>query len=200
MKNKSILDFGCGWGGFLRNLKNSKSLNGVELRDECIRYIGNNFKNINVSNNISVFNKKFDIITMFHVLEHIPYQINTLKALRLKLKKRGKIIIEVPHAEDFLILQKELKEFRNFTFWSEHLILHTYKSLKLILSKSGFKNINIQYYQRYNFSNHLGWFLKKKPGGHDFYKNIISEKLNQSYIENLISLKKTDTLIAVAEL
>ena len=200
LKNKSILDFGCGWGGFLRNLKNSKSLNGVELRDECIRYIGNNFKNINVSNNISVFNKKFDIITMFHVLEHIPYQINTLKALRLKLKKRGKIIIEVPHAEDFLILQKELKEFRNFTFWSEHLILHTYKSLKLILSKSGFKNINIQYYQRYNFSNHLGWFLKKKPGGHDFYKNIISEKLNQSYIENLISLKKTDTLIAVAEL
>tara|TARA_S200000501_G_scaffold9499_1_gene8517 strand:+ start:464 stop:1375 length:912 start_codon:yes stop_codon:yes gene_type:complete len=200
LKNKSILDFGCGWGGFLRNLKNSKSLNGVELRDECIRYIGNNFKNINVSNNISVFNKKFDIITMFHVLEHIPYQINTLKALRLKLKKRGKIIIEVPHAEDFLILQKELKEFRNFTFWSEHLILHTYKSLQLILSKSGFKNINIQYYQRYNFSNHLGWFLKRKPGGHDFYKNIISEKLNQSYIENLISLKKTDTLIAVAEL
>ena len=97
-------------------------------------------------------------------------------------------------------LQKELKEFRNFTFWSEHLILHTYKSLQLILSKSGFKNINIQYYQRYNFSNHLGWFLKRKPGGHDFYKNIISEKLNQSYIENLISLKKTDTLIAVAEI
>jgi len=200
LKNKSILDFGCGWGGFLRNLKDSKSLNGVELRGECIKYIKHNFKNITVSNSLGFFDKKFDIITMFHVLEHIPYQINTLKALKLKLKKRGKIIIEVPHAEDFLILQEELKEFRNFTFWSEHLILHTYKSLQVILYKSGFKNINIQYYQRYNFSNHLGWFLKRKPGGHNFYKNIIGEKLNQSYIENLISLKKTDTLIAVAEL
>ena len=42
---------------------------------------------------------------MFHVLEHIPYQIDTLKLVNSKLKKGGKIIVEVPHAEDFLILQ-----------------------------------------------------------------------------------------------
>ena len=162
LKNKDILDFGCGWGGFLRNIKNYKSLNGVELRKECINYIKNNIKKINISNNINSFNRKFDIITMFHVLEHIPYQVETLKVLRSKLKNKGKIIIEVPHAEDFLILQKELNEFKNFTFWSEHLILHTCKSLKSILLKAGFKKINILYYQRYDFSNHLGWFLKKK--------------------------------------
>ena len=136
---------------------------------------------------------------MFHVLEHLPYQINTLKYLKSKLKNKGKIIIEVPHAEDFLILQDELKEFKNFTFWSEHLILHTYKSLKTILVRSGFKNINIQYYQRYNFSNHLGWFLKRKPGGHNFFREIISEKLNHSYCENLKKLRQTDSLIAIAE-
>ena len=77
-KNKNILDFGCGWGGFLRNVKNSKSLNGIELRQECLNFIENNFKKINISNNINSFERKFDIITMFHVLEHIPYQINTL--------------------------------------------------------------------------------------------------------------------------
>ena len=136
---------------------------------------------------------------MFHVLEHIPYQINTLKALKSKLTKKGKIIIEVPHAEDFLILQDHLVEFKKFTFWSEHLILHTYKSLKTMLVKSGFKKINIQYYQRYNFANHLGWFLKRKPGGHDFYKNETNDKLNSVYKENLKKLGQTDTLIAVAE-
>ena len=198
-KNKNILDFGCGWGGFLRNIKNYKSLSGVELRKECINFIKNNIKKIDISDNINSFDKKFDIITMFHVLEHIPYQTETLKVLKSKLKNKGKIIIEVPHAEDFLILQEELKEFKNFTFWSEHLILHTYKSLKSILLKSGFKNINIQYYQRYNFSNHLGWFLKRKPGGHNFYKEIISDKLNLSYCENLKKLGQTDTLIAIAE-
>ena len=199
LKNKDILDYGCSWGGFLKNIKNYKSLNGVELRKECINYIKNNIKKINISDNINSFDRKFDIITMFHVLEHIPYQIDTLKVLKSKLKNNGKIIIEVPHAEDFLILQEELKEFKNFTFWSEHLILHTYKSLKSILLKSGFKNINIQYYQRYNFSNHLGWFLKRKPGGHNFYKEIVSDKLNISYCENLKKLGQTDTLIAIAE-
>ena len=199
LKNKDILDFGCGWGGFLRNIKNYKSLSGVELRKDCINFIKNNIQKIDISDNINSFDKKFDIITMFHVLEHIPYQIETLKVLKSKLKNKGKIIIEVPHAEDFLILQEELKEFKNFTFWSEHLILHTYKSLKSILLKSGFKNINIQYYQRYNFSNHLGWFLKRKPGGHNFYKEIVSDKLNLSYCENLKKLGQTDTLIAIAE-
>ena len=199
LKNKDVLDFGCGWGGFLRNVKNYKSLSGVELRKECINYIKNNIKKINISDNINSFDRKFDIITMFHVLEHIPYQIDTLKVLKSKLKNKGKIIIEVPHAEDFLILQEELKEFKNFSFWSEHLILHTYKSLKSILLKSGFKNINIQYYQRYNFSNHLGWFLKRKPGGHKFYKEIVSDRLNSSYCENLKKLGQTDTLIAIAE-
>jgi len=199
LENKKILDFGCGWGGFLNNLKNYKSLSGVELRKECLEYIKNNIKKINISKNIYSFGHKFDVITMFHVLEHIPYQIETLKILKSRLKKKGKIIIEVPHAEDFLILQDELKEFKNFTFWSEHLILHTYDSLKKIISKAGFKNIKIQYYQRYNFSNHLGWFLRRKPGGHNFYKEIINKKLNNSYVENLIRLGQTDTLIATAE-
>ena len=199
LKNKDILDFGCGWGGFLMNLKNYKSLSGVELRKECINYIKNNIKKINISDNINSFDRKFDIITMFHVLEHIPFQVETLKILKSKLKNKGKIIIEVPHAKDFLILQDELKEFKDFIFWSEHLVLHTYKSLKSILLKSGFKKINIQYYQRYNFSNHLGWFLKRKPDGHYFYKDTVSDKLNSTYCENLKKIGQTDTLIAIAE-
>ena len=196
---KDILDFGCGWGGFLRNIKEYRSLAGIELRKECINYIQNNIKKINISNNIYSFDKKFDVITMFHVLEHLPYQIKTLKVLKSKLKNKGKIIIEVPHAEDFLILQEELKEFKNFTFWSEHLILHTFKSLKTILIKAGFKKIKIQYYQRYNFSNHLGWFLKRKPGGHNFFRKIVTKKLNDTYCENLKKLHQTDTLIVIAE-
>ena len=97
------------------------------------------------------------------------------------------------------ILQNELKEFKNWTFRTEHLILHTHNSLRKYLSKAGFKKIDIQFYQRYDFSNHLGWFLKRKPGGHNFYKDIIKKKLNLSYVENIKNLKQTDTLIAIAQ-
>jgi len=199
LKNKNVLDFGCGWGGFLKNVKNAKSLSGVDLRKECINYIQHKLKKINISDNLNSFDKKFDVITMFHVLEHIPNQVDTMKFLKSKLKNKGKIIVEVPHARDFLILQDELKEFKNFTFCAEHLITHTSKSLKTILLKSGFKNVKIQYFQRYNFSNHLGWFLKRKHGGQKFYENIVSKKLNKAYCENLLRLKQTDTIIAIAE-
>ena len=45
--------------------------------------------------------KKFDVITMFHVLEHLPNQVDTLKQLKKLLKPKGNIIIEIPHANDF---------------------------------------------------------------------------------------------------
>ena len=113
--------------------------------------------------------------------------------------KNGKIIIEVPSAQDFLLQFDEFDDFKKFTFWSEHLILHTENSLKKILKTAGFKKIKILYYQRYNFTNHLGWFVKKKPGGHMFFSNLFDKKMNEVYINYLKKIKKTDTLIAIAK-
>ena len=198
LHNKNVLDFGCGWGGFLKNISSPKSLSGVELREECIEYIDKNLPKISLHNNIDLFDSDFDVITMFHVLEHIPNQVEILKILKKKLNKNGKLIIEIPHAEDFLLEFDELKEFKNFTFWSEHLILHTYKSLMIVLRKAGFKNIQVDFFQRFGFDNHLGWFIKKQPGGHDYFQKHSSDELNYAYKENLVNLKKTDTLIAIA--
>ena len=58
LKNKDILDFGCGWGGFLRNVKNYKSLSGIELRKECVNYIQKNVRKINISDNLNFFEKR----------------------------------------------------------------------------------------------------------------------------------------------
>ena len=35
LKNKNVLDFGCGRGGFLSKIKKFKNLYGIELRKEC---------------------------------------------------------------------------------------------------------------------------------------------------------------------
>ncbi len=195
-KNKSILDFGCGTGEFLAKIKNAKLLYGVEIRKDCIKKIVRKYPNIKVYEDVKNINQKFDFITMFHVLEHIEYQIQTLKKLKFNLKNKGKLIIEVPHANDFLINIELLKDFRKFTFWSEHLVLHTEKSLRAFLKKAGFKKIDIKYFQRYPLSNHLFWIINKRPGGHMYFKNLISKKLNNYYVDYLKESKLTDTLIA----
>ena len=197
--NKSILDFGCGWGDFLIQLKkHSKNCSGIELRKNCINFIKKNYRNINISDNLNKFKKNFDVITLFHVLEHIPNQVETLKKLKKKIKKGGKIIIEVPSAQDYLISLDNLPKFKHFTFWSEHLILHTEESLKKILVVSGFKKINIHFFQRYGYTNHLGWLLKNKPGGHEYFKQYEDKKLDKIYKNYLIERKQADTLIAIA--
>ena len=86
-------------------------------------------------------------------------------------------------------------KFKKFTFWSEHLILHTEQSLMTLLKMVGFSNIEITYYQRYNIFNHLNWLSNGKPGGHK-NNNFNDDNLIKSYNDFLVKNKKTDTLIA----
>ncbi len=197
IKNKIICDFGCGFGGFLKqSSKITKKFYGVELGENCTKYLRIN--NIINQNYIDDFDFKFDLITLFHTLHYIPDQIETLKKIKKKLKKNGKIIIEVPHANDLLLSKNTLPDFKKFTFCKESLIWHTEKSLKSFLKKAGYKNTKVSFFQRYEFENHLGWLLKNKPGGHNYFQNKISSKLKSSYNEFLVKNKLTDTLIAVA--
>lgn len=142
-----------------------------------------------------------DVITLFHCFEHLPDPTSTLHTLRSSLKGRGEglIIIEVPHARDFLIENLKLKEFIEFTLWSQHLILHTRESLRLILVDAGFKNIVIEGVQRYGIANHFQWMLNKKPGGH---KSILSmletPELFVEYEKALAHIDATDTIVAIA--
>jgi 2-polyprenyl-3-methyl-5-hydroxy-6-metoxy-1,4-benzoquinol methylase len=196
--NKDVIDFGCGFGGFAKlTLKLSNSTSVTELRPDCIKYLKKN-KKINFINNFFEDNKLFDTIFLFHVLEHIPNQILTLKNLRNKLKKNGKIIVEVPSAKDLLLNIPNLKEFKDFSLWSEHLILHSFNSLEKVLKLSGFKKIKITYFQRYNFNNHLNWFINKKPSGQEKYLDFFDKNFSDFYCKYLEKKGLSDTLIGYA--
>lgn len=198
IRNKDICDFGCGFGGFLmKSRKIAKSITGIEIGNNCREFLSKNrIKNYQYINEIS---KKFDLITLFHTLHYIPNQIEILKELKKRINKKGKIIIEVPHAKDFLLQDKALPGFKDFTFCKESLIWHTEKSLIKFLKVTGYKNIRMIYYQRYGIDNHFGWYLYNKPGGHNFMNKKIDDKLRNSYNQFIIDNKSTDTLIAIAE-
>lgn len=139
-----------------------------------------------------------EVATFFHVFEHLPDPIDTLVTLRKKMSQGGKVVIEVPHAKDFLISFLELEEFKSFTFWSEHLILHTRDSLRIFLEKAGFSNISVKGYQRYPLANHLHWLSKGRPGGHAAWNHLRTPILDLAYSDMLSQMDHNDTLIAVA--
>lgn len=194
---KSVLDFGCGEGAFLTKIKNiSLDFKGIELQENFIEKL--------LLNDIPVFNSldevedsSIDVIFLFHVLEHLPDPISIIKSLKKKLKSGGRIIFEVPHANDFLLSHLESDEFKNFTLWSQHLVLHTHESLEKILKFAGLSNVMVEGVQRFPISNHLYWAKEGLPGGqHTKIALLESPSLHKSYEEALKKIYATDTLIA----
>ena len=138
----------------------------------------------------------YDVITLFHVLEHLPDPKSTLIELSKMLADRGQIIIEVPNADDALLTLYNNEAFSHFTYWSCHLYLFTAKTLEMLISQIGLKVNYIKQFQRYPLANHLYWLSKGKPGGHTYWHFLNSPEIHAAYEKQLAAIGKCDTIIA----
>jgi len=193
--NKSVLDFGSGNAGFLSYAKEvTKYACGVELEKAVKDYY--EMQRIDLFSKMDDIKSKFDVITSFHVLEHLQDPLKILKQMKTKLNTEGKIIVEVPNANDALLSIYENDAFSNFTYWSCHLYLYTDFTLRLLAKKADLKVDFVKHIQRYPLSNHLHWLSKGKPGGDKIWGSFIdSGELNTAYENQLASVGATDTLL-----
>ncbi|CAL2080632.1 class I SAM-dependent methyltransferase [Tenacibaculum sp. 190524A02b] len=99
--DKSILDIGAGTGDFLNVCKLSGwKATGIEPSFQA-RNLANK-KGITLHENIeNIKNKKFDVITLWHVLEHIPNLEEQIKVFKNHLNKNGTLIIAVPNYKSY---------------------------------------------------------------------------------------------------
>jgi 2-polyprenyl-3-methyl-5-hydroxy-6-metoxy-1,4-benzoquinol methylase len=199
LRGKKWVDIGTGTGEILGLLAGeAKSAVGIEPSQTLLNKMIK--KGLCAYNSLdAVEDNNFDTATLFHVLEHFTHPLEELKRIHTKLKDNGQLIVEVPHANDFLIKTLDSDTFKKFTFWSEHLVLHNRFSLERLLSLAGFSEITIVGYQRYSLSNHLHWLAKNKPGGHDLWSYIDSPELKTAYLNMLTRLDQTDTIIAICK-
>ena len=137
-----------------------------------------------------------DVVTLFHVLEHLTHPLESLREIATRLGDAGTVLIEVPHARDALFTLYDSEPFKAFTFWSEHLVLHTRQSLKILLETAGFEQVEIRGRQRYPLSNHLHWLARQRPGGHEAWSCLNTTMLHEAYEAALAGIDRTDTLIA----
>lgn len=97
----SLLDIGAGTGDFLVTAKNRNwNVKGIEPNEKA-RTIAQN-KGIGFISQIKeVQNASFDVVTMWHVLEHVPDIEKHIKELKRILKPGGTIFIAVPNYKSF---------------------------------------------------------------------------------------------------
>lgn len=96
-KPTSILDYGCGTGSFLHACKEQgMHIAGVEPAENA-RAIATEQAGTSIAPNIQTVRGTFDVITLWHVLEHIVHLEETLKHLKNRLNQNGTIFIAVPN-------------------------------------------------------------------------------------------------------
>ncbi|TDY13561.1 MULTISPECIES: class I SAM-dependent methyltransferase [Flavobacteriaceae] len=104
VSGKTILDVGCGTGDFLLTAKNNAwNVYGIEPNEKA-RAIANS-KTINQvfdTNTLQEFESgTFDVITLWHVLEHLPNLETEIQNLNRLLKPEGRLVIAVPNFKSY---------------------------------------------------------------------------------------------------
>ena len=117
----------------------------------------------------------------------------------MKLKLSGKIIIEVPNANDALLNLYDSNEFAKFSYWSCHLYLFNNETLENLLNNTNFKLVYIKQCQRYTLANHLYWLAKGKPGGHIEWSFLDDNAIHLQYEKKLAEIGQCDTIFAVIQ-
>ena len=144
LKEKSILDYGCANGVFYKYLTEicgtSKSnIYGIDVESDMLescRKISNNFYS---TNEIHKIEKRFDLITMWNVIEHIYDPKPALYSMINLLKDDGEIFIETPM---FGSLAKKLGENWSHYITIEHINLWSRTAIKKVIEEFGMKCIS----------------------------------------------------------
>ena len=136
----SILDIGAGTGDFLSVVKeNGWNTTGIEPSEKAkaiAKRKGVSF----VEQTSELENNSFDVITMWHVLEHVPDLNNQIAELKRLLKPNGTIFIAVPNFKSF-----DAKYYQEY--WAafdvpRHLWHFSKKSIKLLFAEKDMKLID----------------------------------------------------------
>jgi 2-polyprenyl-3-methyl-5-hydroxy-6-metoxy-1,4-benzoquinol methylase len=103
-ETKSLLDIGCGTGDFLETALNANwTITGIEPNAQA-RTIANSKTNNAVfqTEYLHQLNpNSFDVITLWHVLEHLPDLEHQIKLVKSLLKPNGTLVIAVPNYKSY---------------------------------------------------------------------------------------------------
>jgi 2-polyprenyl-3-methyl-5-hydroxy-6-metoxy-1,4-benzoquinol methylase len=192
--NKRVLDFGCGAGALLSRLQPLvKSIDGIEPTEAFRMFLTEN--GANIKKNVAGLDGEYDVILMFHVMEHLPNPVEILKQLGKRLSPKGIIYAEVPNVNDALVSLYNVDEAKKFLFFTDHLQYFSRQSLSMLVKQAGLKEMGIWGHNRFNLANHLYWLSNGKPGGHKQWSFLETPALKMEYARALAAADLSDSLV-----
>ena len=100
-KTGTLLDYGCGTGDFIKEAReNNWQAFGYEP-DESARSIASRKNPESLISSIKGGSEVYDVITAWHVIEHVADLKETMKSLKKKLKDKGHLIVAVPNHQSY---------------------------------------------------------------------------------------------------
>ncbi|WP_299521461.1 class I SAM-dependent methyltransferase [Winogradskyella sp.] len=139
-EEKKLLDVGCGTGDFLETAqKDNWQIAGIEP-DEKARQIANSKTNntvFEIEHLNSLKESSFDVITLWHVLEHLPKLDMHIALFKHLLKPKGRLVVAVPNFKSY-----DAEHYKKF--WAaydvpRHLWHFSKSSIKKLFAKEGFE-------------------------------------------------------------
>ena len=129
-----LLDVGAGTGDFLLASKRAGwEVKGVEVNEKAKALARE--KGIKIENNIEAYaGNQFDVITLWHVLEHLPNLEQSIKNIESLVKPGGILIVAVPNFKSY-----DAKYYKNY--WAaydapRHLWHFSSNSIPILFSES----------------------------------------------------------------
>lgn len=133
----NVLDIGCGTGGFLNVMKDAGwNTVGLEPNETARKMAASKGLDVYNSDDLFTLKQKFQVITMWHVLEHVHELHRYMNRIATLLEQDGVFIVAVPNytANDQLAYQQ---------YWAaydvpRHLYHFSPASMKTLAEKHGF--------------------------------------------------------------
>ena len=168
LHGNNLLEIGAGEGYLLEFFeKKGYQVYGIEPSKVNLEVINKKLKNgkcdVGFVENLVIPDKKFDVIVMSHVLEHLSDGKLVLFSLKNVLADKGILFIEVPNCQNKETLEHSIDT-------QPHLFHFTKQSLQKLIEQANLKVLKADTYTSkvFSFKDHLRymthWILKK-----DFY-------------------------------
>ncbi len=175
----TILDVGCDKGFFIDEARRyGFSVSGVEPSETARQYADN--LNLDVRSSLDAASSKFDIITMWHSLEHFPLPLEAIKKLRSRLNSEGLLFIRVPAFDSICS-----KLFKDKWIWFQpenHYFHFSKKSLRFLLNSAGYDVLSISKRRPNNILTRMANRLANKSFGRYFStKSTFRKKAGRLY-------------------